>query len=103
MPRVVVRVDPAAAEEAEAAYDWYAERSITAAQGFLEELGRAVEVVSETPGRWPQYRVGTRRYIFPRFPYFLVYRLLNDRVEVVAVAHGRRRPGYWRSRLQRVT
>ena len=103
MPRVAVRVHPAAAEEAEAAYDWYAERSITAAQGFLEELGRAVEVVTETPGRWPQYRAGTRRYIFPRFPYFLVYRLLNDQVEVVAVAHGRRRPGYWRSRLQRVT
>jgi hypothetical protein len=29
----------------------------------------------------------------------LVYRMRGDEVEIVAVAHGRRRPGYWRSRL----
>jgi hypothetical protein len=32
-------------------------------------------------------------------PFSLVYVLRGDDVEVVAVAHGRRRPGYWRSRL----
>jgi hypothetical protein len=32
----------------------------------------------------------------------LVYRLRDDVVEVLAVAHGKRRPGYWQSRLQRV-
>jgi plasmid stabilization system protein ParE len=100
MPRVAVRIHPAAIEEAEAAYDWYSERSLTAAQGFLEELERAVEVVSETPQRWPQYRAGTRRYVFPRFPFFLVYCLRNDQVEVIAVAHGRRRPGYWAKRTR---
>jgi hypothetical protein len=33
-----------------------------------------------------------RRYVFPRFPFSLVYRLRGDEVEVIAVAHGRRRP-----------
>jgi hypothetical protein len=37
----------------------------------------------------------------PRFPFSLVYRVLESEVEVLAVAHGKRRPGYWRSRLPR--
>jgi hypothetical protein len=37
--------------------------------------------------------------VFPRYPFSLVYILRGDDVEIVAVAHGRRRPGYWRSRL----
>jgi hypothetical protein len=30
-----------------------------------------------------------------------VYRVLEGKVEILAVAHGKRRPGYWRSRLSR--
>ena len=33
------------------------------------------------------------------FPFSLVYVRRDDEVEIIAVAHGRRRPGYWRSRL----
>jgi plasmid stabilization system protein ParE len=39
-----------------------------------------------------------RRVLVPGFPYGLIYRTEPDRVLVVAVAHVRRRPGYWRSR-----
>jgi len=41
-----------------------------------------------------------RRYVFPRFPFSLIYPRRNDEVEVIAVAHGKRRPGYWRSRMR---
>jgi plasmid stabilization system protein ParE len=101
VPRAAVRFHPAAAEEAEAAYRWYAERSSAAAHGFREELRHAVEAVAEAPNRWPRYGARTRRYIFPRFPFSLIYRLRGNDVEVLAVAHGKRRPGYWRSRARR--
>ena len=39
-----------------------------------------------------------RRVLVPGFPYGLIYRAEPDRVLIVAVAHLRRRPGYWRSR-----
>ena len=39
-----------------------------------------------------------RRVLVPGFPYGLIYHPAPDRVFVVAVAHVRRRPGYWRSR-----
>jgi toxin ParE1/3/4 len=46
-------------------------------------------------------RVGRRlrRVVVPRFLYILLYRVERERIFVVAVAHPRRRPGYWRSCL----
>ena len=101
MPPTAVKFHPAAAEEAAAAYEWYAQRSLVAARGFREELRHAVEAVAKAPDRWPQYGIRARRYLFPRFPFGLVYRLRDGEVEVLAVAHGKRRPGYWRHRMQR--
>ena len=101
MPPAAVKFHPAAAEEAEAAYGWYAERSLVAARGFREELRHSVEAVAEAPERWPRYGARARRYLFPRFPFSLVYRVRSGEVEVIAVAHGRRRPGYWQSRAHR--
>jgi plasmid stabilization system protein ParE len=94
-----VRFHPAAAQEAESAYDWYAARDIRVANAFREELQHAVDVVARDPLTWPRHGRRARRYIFPRFPFSLVYRMRDDSVEVLAIAHGNRRPGYWRSRL----
>jgi plasmid stabilization system protein ParE len=77
---------------------WYAERSPIAARAFATEVNTCVERVGEAPNRWPCYLGGTRRYLFPHFPFSLVYRVRNGEIEIVAVAHHRRRPGYWRSR-----
>ena len=41
-----------------------------------------------------------RRCRVPRFPYGLIYRLGEDEIQVIAVMHLHRRPGYWRSRAQ---
>jgi hypothetical protein len=36
--------------------------------------------------------------VLPRFP-FLIAREAAAGVEIIAIAHDRRRPGYWRDRL----
>lgn len=86
---------PDAIIEAEAAYHWYAERNTTAARAFLLELTHAVEKIAEAPLRWPAFKYNTRRYIFPRFPFSLVYRIKTEIIEVIAVARQKRKPGYW--------
>lgn len=98
MPGLPVVLHPEAVDEAQAARMWYAERSESAADSFLAELDYGIESISESPERWPLFVHGTRRYLFHRFPFQIVYRVMNDRIEVVAVAHGRRRPGYWKAR-----
>ncbi|MBM4047837.1 MAG: type II toxin-antitoxin system RelE/ParE family toxin [Planctomycetes bacterium] len=93
-----VESHPEAVEEARAAREWYAERSPQAAEAFVAELDRAIEKIAEAPGRWPTHLHGTRRVLLRRFPFLVVYRERKDVVQVIAVAHGRRRPGYWRGR-----
>jgi hypothetical protein len=41
-----------------------------------------------------------RRFILPSFPYSIVFLELATEVRVIAVAHGRRKPGYWLDRIR---
>jgi plasmid stabilization system protein ParE len=85
--------------EYEAAFDWYFERSHLAAQKFSAELSQAVISISESPQRWPKNLDNTRRFFLRHFPFAIVYRELPSTIQIVAVAHGHRRPGYWKKRL----
>lgn len=98
MPRFAVEFHPLAADEAKAAERWYRERNETASVRFQDELDRAIERISERPEAGSPYLSNTRRILLRRFPYSVVYRIRGGNVEVLAVAHARRRPGYWRAR-----
>ena len=95
MPPFAVEVHPLAADEAEAVERWYRERNETAATRFRRELDRAVTLIAERPEAAPPYIGNTRRFLLRRFPFFVVYRVFSQRVQIVAVAHARRRPHYW--------
>jgi plasmid stabilization system protein ParE len=81
--------------EARAAREWYQARNAEAAQAFMAELDLAIQRIEEAPRQWPLYLADTRRYLLRRFPFFVVFREADDRVHILAVAHARRRPGYW--------
>ena len=98
MPQFAVEVHPLAADEAEAAERWYRERNETASTRFRRELDRALDLISERPEAGPLYVGNTRRVLLRRFPFFVVYRVFKERIQIVAVAHARRRPGYWQER-----
>jgi hypothetical protein len=83
-----VDFDPRAVREARAARRWYARVSAALATAFLA-----------APQAWPPHVHGTRAFRLRRFPYHLVYVEQPTGVLVIAVAHNRRRPGYWRRRL----
>jgi plasmid stabilization system protein ParE len=95
---VVVNFHPAALEELRQARRWYEERSPVSALGLAQEIDRAVLQISEAPARYPRAEYGTRRFLLARFPFTLFYRASESEIVVVAVAHQKRRPGYWASR-----
>ena len=95
MPQFAVEFHPLAADEVEGAERWYRERNETAATRFRRELDRAVRLIAERPEAGPPYIGNTRRFLLRRFPFFVVYRVHDGQIQVVAVAHARRRPGYW--------
>ena len=92
-------IHPAAQKEAEEAARWYRERSARAAAEFVEELNRAIDDIRSAPQRWRAGIHGTRKFLLRRFPFALVYRELPSAIQLLAVAHGHRRPGYWKTRL----
>ena len=94
-----IRVYPEAQLEAEAAVEWYGQRSSHAAARFLGELRSVLERIQQGPRQFPTLAFNARRVVVSRFPYLVVFRETTSEIEVVAVAHGRRRPGYWRERL----
>ncbi len=98
MPRVNLAFHPEAAAEYAEAYQWYVERGDDIAAAFAEEISRALRLVRQTPERWPRYSARHRRILVRRFPYSVVYLTTPERIWIVAVAHARRRPGYWRAR-----
>jgi toxin ParE1/3/4 len=100
MARLPLEVHPDARMDAIEAYAWYAERSASAADAFREELEIAGSAIQRSPESWAPYLFGTHRYLMKRFPFVVVYRTTAVRIEIVAVAHGRRRPGYWKRRLR---
>ncbi len=51
-------------------------------------------------GCWPLREDGTRRYLTHRFPYLVIYAYLKDRIWLIAIAHCKRRPGYWKDRIK---
>ena len=95
-----IELHPEAVAEARDAREWYAERSSVAADAFMAELDVAIDRICESPDRWATYLHGTHRYLLKRFPYLVVDRVTEDRLQVIAVAHGKRKPGYWRHRLK---
>lgn len=100
MPETIIRFHPEALKEAEIAQEWYADRSIVAAYAFVSELTTAVALIKEAPRMWPEFSSGTQRYPLPRFPFSLIYRIQADSlVEVIAVMHQKKKPGYWSKRL----
>jgi plasmid stabilization system protein ParE len=95
MAPVLVEFHPQAALEARLAHQWYAERQCSIAEAFRIEVDLAVERIAENPLAHPTYTHGTRRILLRRFPFAVVYRSGETGVLVVAVAHTKRRPGYW--------
>ena len=98
MTRFAVEVLPEAETEMREAFLWYFERSPIAADAFRTEAIDAIDLLETNALMWPEGEDGVRHYILRHFPYTVFYEIGDQTVTVLAVAHQRREPGYWRPR-----
>ena len=97
MPSKSFRFHPDAEREFAEAAAWYQERAGLALD-FITAVRNRIEEVRKAPHRWRLVH-GVRRAFVGRFPYAIVYReASDDALEILAVAHFKRRPGYWSQR-----
>ena len=103
--RLRLRLEPEASEELRAAVKWYEERRAGLGTEFLAEVNSVLERIRQFPGigafapSVPK-GLGVRTTPVGRFPYSVAFLEQEGLIRVIAIAHSRRRPGYWRYRLQ---
>ena len=94
-----VRLHPDARAELRHARTWYYDRSPLTAVAFAHAVDSAVSRIKEAPSSFPLTDHGTRKFVLRRFPFSILYRAGETDIVIVAVAHQKRRPGYWSARV----
>jgi plasmid stabilization system protein ParE len=89
------RILPEASEELDACVSYYDSQQPGLGTEFLAEFERTAERIVELPTAARSVAEGMRSRPILRFPFNVLYRPLMEEITIVAVAHHRRRPGYW--------
>lgn len=81
---------------------YYNQRNVHAAQRFVDAVRAGEQTLLDFPER--AYSLGGKLRVLrvARFPYSLVYRPIESDILIIAGAHHKRRPAYWKSRLRDV-
>lgn len=92
-----IEVAPSARKELSATVEWYEARSQGLGVRFFEVVDEAFTSIAHAPAGFPVWEQDerVRKFVLDRFPYVIFYRELVHSIEVVAVAHTARKPGYW--------
>ena len=96
-----LRVLPEAEEELAQAAEWYERKRAGLGVELVAIVDRAFDEIQDAPLSYALWRSDRpyRGKILKRFPYVVFFRAESDTIEVVAVAHAKRRPGFWLDRL----
>jgi plasmid stabilization system protein ParE len=92
-----------ASDELHATIDWFAEHATTDhAASFASAIEAAVFEIAEVPAAWPISRLSTRvrSRALGSIHHSIFYLVEPEQIVIVAIAHMKRRPGYWLDRVQ---
>jgi plasmid stabilization system protein ParE len=91
-------IRPEAEADIEEAYRWYERQLGGLGSDFLLCVEEGLEKIQKNPEMWPVVHRNVRRLLIRRFPYGIFYTVGPVFTTVLAVFHGHRDPGVWRSR-----
>lgn len=89
---------PDAVREMGSAHDWYEDQQAGLGTRFLSEVEKVFDKIVANPLRYAFADGDVREVLVHRFPFVVFYRVLTDRIRVVAVFHTARNPARWQSR-----
>ena len=94
-----VEFHPEATAELDAAVGYYEQRVPGLGIDLRKDVELAAQKIQSAPLHWMPYSKRTRRFLIRHFSYLVIFLELADKILIVAVAHGKRRPGYWHHRI----
>jgi toxin ParE1/3/4 len=86
---------PLAEQELLDAVSYYEQQETGLGLEYLGEVEHAVNFLMRYPEAGSKVRGSIRRLTLPKFPYSLLYRVSEEQIRVLAVAHHKRKPQYW--------
>ena len=90
---------PHAAEELDDAMAYYESRRVGLGLSFQAEVEHVVHLIQQHPERWATYNnTAFRQCSINRFPFVIYYLEMDQYIWIAAVAHQKRKPGYWSPR-----
>jgi hypothetical protein len=92
----------AAEAELNEAVDYYNGSQKGLGNEFLREIYRTIQNILAFPDAWSPLSANTRRCLSKRFPYGVVYQVVNNEVFIIAVMNLNREPHYWKDREKKV-
>jgi hypothetical protein len=95
---MTVTYENAARLEGNDAADWYEKQQPGLGTRFLSQWKLAENRMIASPEIHRCFEGELRKCRFEIFPYALVFRIRGDKLQVIAVMHMSRNPGYWRER-----
>ena len=87
-----------AQEEYVSAAVYYERRVEGLGERFIGQVEASIARMMSAPLRQRCFSNDFRKLRVAHFPYAVVYRVTRDELQIVAVAHAKRQPGYWRQR-----
>ena len=95
---IAAQLHPAAEQELSEAAQFYEVAMPGLGYAFVHDVEKVVGRICAFPKAGAPFGPSTRGAIVPNFPFRVVYRIEQERIFVLAIAHQRRRSGYWRAR-----
>lgn len=100
--KYTVIVRPEAEEDLKGAFSWYEDNRIGLGYDFLLQVDAGINFINRNPEIHPIEYKGTRKHLIKRFPYKIIYLVEAEKIIVLAVLHGKRRPDLIKKRIDSI-
>lgn len=91
---------PAAESEHLDAIVYYESKMAGLGAEYLSEFQTTINFIVKEPLSYPQSRnPGIRKANLHRFPFGIIYRMVDNKIQILAISHFHRKPEYWTKRV----
>lgn len=87
--------------ELDDAFEYYQKQKAGLGDEFIKEAMATINRIRINPHAWAILTERTRRCLFNRFPYGIIYQVRENEILIIAIANLHREPDYWTSRMNR--
>lgn len=91
---------PEAKEELFKAIKYFEECRSVLGLEFSKEVFSTIQRILHFPSAWSKFSENTRRCLTTRFPYGVIYQVIEEEILIIAVMQLNREPHYWEKRIK---